>query len=282
MNKKKKNIEMAYINSPLNNPMQNYRVYYMNKAEKVFVSLIAFIIGGIVGYIFYGDLFMIDGEATTTTYISNVIVFIIVGILATKFLIPIYIKSKLTKQQNKIKSQFCDMLDSLTSSISSGSNVVRAFESATNDMKMQYNEDDFIVREMNEIMNGISQNISVEVMLRNFGERSGNEDIISFADIFEICYRKGGDMQSVIYKTHSVITDKISISDEIETKLTSNKLQHNVMSLMPIAVVAMLRATNDSFAESFASPVGVIVNTIAIAVFIGAYRYGLKIVDIKG
>ncbi len=282
MSKKKKVIEPAYINSPLNNPMPNYHVYYMNKAEKVIVSLITFIIGGIVGYIFYGDLFMVDGKATTATYISNVVVFIIVGILASKFLIPIYVKNKLTKQQNKIKFQFCDMLDSLTSSISSGSNVVKAFESATNDLKMQYNEDDFIVREMNEIMNGISQNIGVEVMLRNFGERSGNEDIVSFADIFEICYRKGGNMQSVIYKTHSVITDKISISDEIETKLTSNKLQHNVMSLMPIAVVAMLRATNDSFAVSFATPVGIIVNTIAIGVFLGAYRYGLKIVDVKG
>ena len=54
------------------------------------------------------------------------------------------------------------------------------------------------------------------------------------------------------------------------------------MSLMPIALVAMLRATNDSFAESFTSPAGVVVNTIAIGIFIGAYKYGLKIVNIKG
>ena len=178
MSKNKKNVEPAYMNSPLNNPMPNYHVYYMGKTEKIFVSLISFVIGGIVGYIFYGDLFMADGEMTIATYISNAVVFIIIGILAMKFLIPIYVKSRLTKKQNKIKLQFCDMLDSLTSSISSGSNVVKAFESATNDLKMQYAEDDFIVCEMNEIMNGISQNIGIEVMLRNFGERSGNEDII--------------------------------------------------------------------------------------------------------
>ncbi len=279
---KKKIVEPAYINSPLNNPMPNYHVYYMNKAEKIIVTLVAFVIGGIVGYIFYGDLFMEDGMATSSTYISNVVVFVIVGILAIKFLTPIYVNGRLKKQQNKIKSQFCDMLDSLTSSISSGSNVVKAFESARNDLRMQYDENDFIVLEMDEIMNGISQNIGVEVMLRNFGERSGNEDITSFADIFDICYRKGGDMQSVIYRTHRVIIDKISISDEIETKLTSNKMQHNVMSIMPIAIMAMLRSTNDAFAESFATPVGVIANTIAIIVFLGAYRYGLKIVDSKG
>ncbi len=282
MSKNKKEVEPAYINSPLNNPMPNYNVYRMSKSEAVIVSLAAFIIGGIVGYIFYGNLFMDEDGATTATYISNIVVFTVVGLLAIKFLMPMYVNSKLTKQKNKIKSQFCDMLDSLTSSISSGSNVIKAFESVTNDLTMQYNDDEFIVREMREIMNGVSQNIGIEVMIRNFGERSANEDIISFADIFEICYRKGGDMQSVIYRTHSVITDKVSISDEIETKLTSNKLQHNIMSLMPIVVVAMLRATNDTFAANFATPVGVIVNTVAIAIFLAAYRYGLKIVDIKG
>jgi len=53
------------------------------------------------------------------------------------------------------------------------------------------------------------------------------------------------------------------------------------MSIMPIAVVMLLRLTNESFAENFATPVGVIVNTIAIGVFIGSYKYGQKIVDIK-
>ena len=73
----------------------------------------------------------------------------------------------------------------------------------------------------------------------------------------------------------------MAVTDEIETKLTSNKMQHNVMSIMPIVVVAMLKFTNDSFADNFATPVGVFVNTIAIGIFIASYRYGLKICSIK-
>ena len=118
-------------------------------------------------------------------------------------------------------------------------------------------------------------------MLKDFAERSGNEDVMSFADVFEICYRKGGDMNFVIQRTHSVISDKMAVADEIETKLTSNKMQHNVMSLMPIALVAMLRMTNESFATNFATPTGVVANTVAIGIFIGAYLYGNKIVEIK-
>lgn len=279
--KSKKAIEVAYINSPLNNPMPNYAVYVMSRTEKIFVSLISFIVGGCVGLIFYGNLFMVDGFATVTTHISNGIVFTVVGLLAIKFITPMYRKKQMKKRNLLLKKQFSDMLESLSASFSSGSNVQNAFESAAEDLKMQYEEKDIIVTEMNEIINGMKQNISVESMLRNFGERSGNEDIQSFADVFSVCYRKGGNMNSVMRRTHDVLSDKMAVSDEIDTKLTSNKMQHNVMSIMPIIVVAMLRFTNKSLSANFTTPLGVIINTIAIGIFVGAYIYGNKIIDIK-
>lgn len=282
MAKKEKKVESAYLYSPLNNPMPNYAVYVMSKAEKVIVSLISFVVGGLVGLIFYGNLFMIDGFATTTTHISNTVVFGLVGFLATKFITPMYVARCLEKRNSALKRQFRDMLESLTASFSSGSNVQHAFEAAYADLKMQYGEKDYIVLEMEEIINGMRQNINVEVMLQDFGLRSGNEDIVSFADVFSICYRKGGNMNFVINRTHSVISDKMVVADEIETKLTSNKMQHNVMSIMPIVVVAMLRFTNQSFAANFATLTGVLVNTLAIGIFVGAYIYGNKIVAIKG
>lgn len=281
MAKKEKIQEPEFINSPLNNPMPNYAVYIMGKTENIIVKVIFFIAGGLVALIFYGNLFMVDGFVTLATHISNVVVFIILGLLAIKFLVPMYKKRCLEKRKNALKQQFRDMLESLAASFSSGSNVQMAFESAVEDLKMQYSPKDYIVREMEEVINGMKQNINVEVMLENFGKRSGNEDIVSFADVFSVCYRKGGNMNSVIHRTHSVISEKMAVADEIETKLTSNKMQHNVMSVMPIAVVAMLRFTNESFAANFATPVGVIVNTIAIGIFVGAYIYGNKIVDVK-
>ena len=59
-------------------------------------------------------------------------------------------------------------------------------------------------------------------------------------------------------------------------------MQLNIMSLAPIAVIAMLRLTSPSLAENFATPIGVVVNLIAVLIFVVAYKYGKKIVDIKG
>ena len=90
MAKNKKPVELPYINSPLNNPMPNYGVYVLGKAENFIVRLVLFIIGGAVGLIFYGGLFKVDGYATVKTYISNIVVFIIVGFAAIKLLAPVY------------------------------------------------------------------------------------------------------------------------------------------------------------------------------------------------
>ena len=44
----------------------------------------------------------------------------------------------------------------------------------------------------------------------------------------------------------------------------------------------MLKMSSADFAANFATPVGVVVNTLAIVLFVVAYRMGQKIVDIKG
>lgn len=279
--KKDKVKEPEFLYSALNNPMPNYRVLKLSKSENFIVRIISFILGGFVGLIFYSGLFKVDGFPTNATYISDGVIFIVVGLITMRFLMKMYIDRKIKKRNNIIKQQFNEMLESLSSSLSAGSNVNNAFKSVLEDLKMQYSDKDYIVIEVKEIIDAMNQNIPIEEMLRDFAGRTGNDDIDSFADVFEICYRKGGDLKSVIGRTHNVISEKMEIADEIETKLTSNKLQHNVMSLMPIAVVAMLKLTNPAFAANFATLSGVIVNTIAIGIFVCAYKYGQKIVDIK-
>lgn len=281
-NKNKKVKEPKYIPSKLNTLMLNYSVYYMSIFEKIIVSVLAFCGGGIVSNVFFGGLFRnSDGNPTTATHISDAVFFIVIGLIVVKFALPIYAQKMKSKRDDKLKKQFRDMLQSLAASFSAGSNVHDAFESSCADLMLQYSASDFIVLEMKEIVNGMYQNIAVEDMIRDFAARSGNDDISSFADVFGICYHKGGDMNTVINRTASVISGKMEIMDEIETKLTSNKLQHTVMSVMPIVIVGILKSTNDSFAQSFASPLGIVVNIVAICIFIGAYVYGSKICQIK-
>lgn len=54
--KEKKELEPQYYTSATNIQTVNYKVYYMSKKEKIFYFLLAFAVGALVGYLFYGGL----------------------------------------------------------------------------------------------------------------------------------------------------------------------------------------------------------------------------------
>lgn len=281
MAKKNSETEPQFLPSPLNNDMINYKVYYMSSSEKIGAFLLTMILGGLAGLVFYGGLFKEGGEATTATTISNLVVFFGVGGIAAKVFVPAVKNSLHTKRKKALRKQFMDMLEILSASLSSGNTVNDAFIGAKTDMRNQDADTAYIIQELDEIASGITNGKSLEEMVISFGKRSDNEDIENFGNVISNCYRLGGDFKDVIVRTRAILGDKIAIEDEIQTKLASNKLQHYAMSLMPIALVAMLKITNESFARNLSSAIGVIVTTFAIGIFVGSYFWGMKICDIK-
>lgn len=281
MAKKQKNKAPKYVLSVLNNRMLNYQVYYMSASEKLTAVLLTFLAGGFVGWIFYGGLFKADGEATRATYISNLIVILLGGFLAAKVFVPVIRESMKKKRDKALRIQFRDMLENLTASLAAGNTMMDAFINARGDLANQYARDDYIIIELTEILAGMQNGQPLESMLTAFGERAGNEDIQNFANVIANCYRMGGDFKTVVRKTRDIISDKMQIEEEIETKITSNKLQHNAMCLMPLVLVAMLKMMNNSFADNLATFTGVFVTTVALGIFVSAYFWGRKIIEIK-
>ena len=280
MAKKNEPKEPKYYPSPLNNEMLNYKVYYMSVGEKILYFLLTFVLGGLVGYVFYGGLFKYDGEATTATYISNVVVFAAVGLIAAKVFLPAINESLLKKRNKQLQKQFMDMLEGLSASLSAGNTVNDSFLNARNDMRNQYTDDDYIIKELDEIVSGLNNGRTLEEMLADFGKRSNNEDVYNFSNVMSNCYRLGGNFKDVVRRTRGIIGDKISISEEIDTKLASNKLQHNAMCIMPIALVAMLKVASPDFADNLSSMLGGLATTIAVGIFVASYFWGKKIIDI--
>ncbi len=275
--------EPQYIVSALNTPMLNYSTYVMSTKEKVITFLLAFFVGGIVGLTFYGGQFRdADGIATTATFVCNVFLFVLVGTIVCIVFFPMRTKQLKEKRRNELKRQFRSLLEALAVSLSSGMNMSESLMSAHSDLKIEYSNNAYIVKEVEEMISGIQNNISIESMMISFGERSEIEDIKNFGTVFEICYRAGGNMKDIVRRTNAIISEKIEIAEEIETALSSNKSQFSAMMVIPIIMVLLLRVMSSSFAASFATVPGVIAITIAIGLFFAAYKLGQKIMDIKG
>lgn len=281
MSKKNQQVEPQFIPSVLNNQMLNYKVYYMSFTEKLIYFLLTFIAGGVVGLIFYGGLFKSEGEATTATVISNIVVFCLIGLIAVKFFVPAIRNNLKNKRDKALRKQFMNLLEDLSVSLAAGNTLNDSFINAKSDMQNQYSEKDMIIQELSEIISGMDNGHTLEEMMTAFGQRAGNEDIENFANVISNCYRMGGNFKDVIKKTRDIISDKIAVEEEIETKLASNKLQHNAMCLMPIALVGMLKLSSASFAANLSSFLGIVIITIAVAIFVASYFWGQKIIDIE-
>ena len=255
----------------------------MSVKEKIVTFLLGFVGGGLLGLIFYGNQFLDEeGNATTATAIGNVIIFIGIGLIACKFIFPMRNDSLREKRRKDLRKQFRSFLEALAVSLSSGMNISDSLLSAYNDLKTEFSEDAYIVAEVKEMIDGMQNNIAIEDMMAALGERSSIEDIKNFGVVFELCYRAGGNMKDIVRRTSDIISEKIEIESEIETALTSNKSQFSVMMIIPVGLVFMMRFLMTGFAESFATIPGVIAITISVGIFIGAYKLGNKIMDIKG
>lgn len=280
--KEKKEMEPQYYMSATNIPTYNYNVYHMSKKEKILYFLIAFIAGALVGYLFYGGIGKDEfGRPTTITYILNILIPGVVGIIAGVLFVPIRTEQIIQSKKTKLNTQFRDMLETLSTNLGAGKNVTDSFKSVYDDMKIQYEEDAFILKELEVILSGMNNNIDIEVLLEDFGRRSGNEDIQSFANVFRVCYRKGGNIKQTIRATYQILGDKMEIKEEIETIVTAAKSDQNIMIMMPIALIGIIKVMSPEFAENFVSASGVIATSIAIVLFVAAFFVGRKITDIK-
>ena len=260
----------------------NYTVYHLKTWEKIVYFLIAFVVGAFVGYLFYGNLGKDEyGQATTITYVLNIMIPTIVGIIAGKMFLPMREKQIIEKRRKNLRDQFRNMLEGLVTSLGAGNNVPDSFSAVYEDLKIQYESDAYIIKELEIILEGIRHNVPVENIIMDFGERSGIDDIKIFANVFNISYRKGGNIKDVIRNTHSIISEKIEIAEDIETTVTSGKMDQKIMLVMPIALISIIKFMSPEFAANFATPAGIASTTIAVACFVGAYFLGKSMLDIK-
>lgn len=243
---------------------KDYHVYHMTLKDYLVAWGLGLAVGAVVLFAFF----------------NNVFVALLGGIVCAVILPKYYRNYKRKKQSDDLRTQFKDLLESLTSSYSAGQNTVEAFKDAASDMVSIYGEGADIVQEVQIICTGLNNNINIEQLLLNFAERSGLDDAMSFANVFEVCNRQGGDLKRIVADTREIINDKIEIEMEIETMLSGAKNELNIMMVMPVIVVVMLKGMGTSMAGSN-TPVTVLVKIVCIGIFVLAYAIGRKFTDIK-
>lgn len=240
----------------------DYTVYVLSMRQKIVAVLAGFIIGFGASYI----------------YFDSKILGIIVGLIAGYKAISIYRNSLFRKRHNELRLQFRDALESLSNSYTVGMTANRAFHSAYSDMVVEHGTDAYITQELQLICSTHdNQGVEIKDMLNDLAIRSGIDDVKSFAGVFDVSTNLGGDIAKVVRETRDMISDKVEIEMEIQTMVTGQKNQLNILAIMPIVMSLLTR----SFGSGSAGAMVIVVKLLALALFVFAYWMGTKIVDIK-
>ena len=177
--------------------------------------------------------------------------------------------------------QFRDAIFSVLTNLKAGYSIENAFLDAAGDMEILYGKKSIICRQLDRINKGIRNNIPLEKLMYDMGKECGNSDIQEFAQVFYVAKRSGGNMTEIIERTINVISQKISTEKEIDVLISAKRMESRIMNCVPFFIILYISITSPGFfAILYHNPVGYVVMTACVVVYIIAFVMSEKIVNI--
>lgn len=222
------------------------------------------------------------------------LLFVIFYLFYKSFIVIIFVPPcyfffrKYQKRQNQNKEkeildmQFKDFLISLSAALRAGFSYENAIKEALSEMKVMHGETSPIYLEVKNIVNSIALGESAENAFNGFAERTNSSDIQTFASVFSIAKKTGGDMVSVIKSTADSIAEKNDVKSEISVMVSAKKFEQKIMNVMPLAVLAYINLTSSELAGTlYGNAAGIIIMTVCLLLYAAAFFISERIMDIK-
>lgn len=208
----------------------------------------------LAAYIFYRNM-------------ASCLLFLPVGMLY-----PFYKKKELLeRRKEELRIQFKEAILILSSSLTAGYAIENAFTASIEELTQLYGLEGMITQEFSYIAHQLRMSRTVEQLLTDFANRSGIEEIQSFAEIFSVSKRSRGELVSVVNHVVHVIGDKIQVKEDILTMTAEKKLEQKVMNAMPFLIVLYIDFSSPGFfAQMYETVAGRIVMTACLSIYVAA------------
>lgn len=223
---------------------------------------------------------IIDGMVSTLFYRS---------FLAFIFFLPgffFFLKQRksdyILAGKKELSQQFLTGIQAVSAALAAGYSVENAFEEALEDMERVFEKEDKIIKEFTYIKNQLKLNNTLENLLLDLAKRSRVEEIENFAEVFSAAKRTGGDLIAIIRNTILCISQKEETKMEIETCLSAKRLEQKIMSGVPFMILIYVGAASPGFLDvMYYNPAGICIMSLCLVMYVAAYMWGKKIVDIE-
>ncbi len=209
--------------------------------------------------------------------------------IATVLLTPIFFfyyinaKKKNTERRcHELGNQFRDAILSVSAGQKAGYSIENAFIAAQSDMQQLHGKNSVICKELSKLAKGLANNIVLEKLLYDLGEKSRNADIREFAQVFAVAKRSGGNMTKTMAETIELIGNRMEVEKEIEVLISARRMEARIMEAVPFGIVFYVEITNRGFfTPLYHNPAGIFLMTVCMTAYIAAYLMTEQIIEIE-
>jgi len=160
--------------------------------------------------------------------------------------------------------------------------VENAIREVGKELAPMYEKDSRIRKEYGRMAYQLDMKMPAVNVLEEFAERTGQEDVEDFVTVFAAAKKNGGDSITIIRNAVKIISEKIDTEKEIQTMIASTKLEFEIMCAVPFAIILYMKLTfGDFLSVLYGNLAGMVIMTICLCVYLGAYSIGRRIIRIE-
>ena len=186
------------------------------------------------------------------------------------------------RKRSCLLEEFVNGMRVLNTSLQAGFSMENAWKEVEHELRISYGESSLFLQEVKEINHSVALNVPIEKLVLDFAYRSGLEDIILFAELFEYGKRSGGNWRRIIQEVVQHIQDKYDVQKEIAVMVASKQLEQQVLNVIPMGVLLFLQVSSKDYMSAlYHNLPGVICMTICLCLYAVAFVLSEKILRIK-
>lgn len=226
----------------------DYRQYHFTKKDIGKVIVVSLLLSVLIAILFYRSIW---------------------GVCCMPVVFILFYKkekeSGLERQRQELLDEFINGIRVLNTSLQAGISMENAWREVQKELWIMYGENSLFFKEVKEINHSVALNVPIEKLILQFAYRSGLEDIITFAELFEYGKRSGGNWRRIIEEVAQHIQDKYDARKEIEVMIASKKLEQQVMNVVPLGILLFLQVSSwDYMSVLYHNPTGILCMSICL------------------
>ena len=186
------------------------------------------------------------------------------------------------KAKWQLMVEFKDAMDSMVSALTAGYSMENAVSEAYRDLQLMYGRETALLGELKNMEQKLRLKYPLDELLLDLGRRSGEEDILTFAQLYATARKSGGNLVKVMKRTADNIGEKMEIQREIQTMIAGKKMEALCMTVIPLLIILYMQIFSPGFLEPLYQGLsGRLIMTGALLVYGAAVLWSRSLMKIE-